>query len=170
MDDLVQGELWIQVAAETYVDPVVGAEGTDILQADEAREDCVIADFEVLVEGEVACVKSKVRIEEKSHPFEERPLDPGSPAPKKAVVHKKDLGPRGDGPADGLGAGVHGEGDELHGSPLTPDLNAVEGIVDLHKLVDREERTAPEVEFLENHGREYIGQGGINKYDDSTDD
>ena len=31
MDDLVQGELRIQVAAEAYVDPVVGAEGTDIL-------------------------------------------------------------------------------------------------------------------------------------------
>jgi hypothetical protein len=86
------------------------------------------------------------------------------------VVRKKDLGSRGCSPANGLGAGVHGEGDELHGNSPPPDLNAVEGIVDLRKPIDREERTAPEVEFLEIHGGEYIGQGGINEYDHSADD
>ena len=113
----------------------------------------LLPDFGVLIQGKVAGVEGEVRVEEEPHALEEGALDAGRPAPEEAMVDEEDLGPRGRGPANALGAGVHREGDELDRALRASDLDPVEGVVDPGEGVDLEEGAAPAIELREGPSR-----------------
>ena len=100
----------------------------------------------------MAGVEGHVGTEEEAQPLEEGALDPGGLAPKEAVVDEEDLRPGSPGPADALGAGVHGEGHELYRAAGAADLYSVERVVDPAQRIYLEKGAAPAVEVQEFHG------------------
>jgi hypothetical protein len=105
----------------------------------------------MLIEGKMAGIEGEVGGKEETHPFKEVAFDPRSVSPEKPMVYEQYLRPSGMGPANALGAGVHGEGDRLDRASGAADLDTIEGIVEPCEALDLEEGATPMIEGLNIH-------------------
>ncbi len=139
-------------ALDADVDALVGPERDGFHKAQGAGDPRVVADLRMHVQRKMRRVEGEVVIQKVFQPGPVGTGDPQVLPPEETVMDEKELRPPGGREAEAVHAGVHGECDPADLLLGAAGLNAVQGRVDLHHIVDAKERAEITVQFAQQHG------------------